>query len=157
MGRRKSLAHAAMLRTWFITQIVSCNTDAFISSFTVSIHAQLGPWMYKQLVHRVHCVIALTCLLIVRNNNFTIYTQLSLLHCHVCLILMVHMFWSRISGIIVSCLLSWGLSLEIDNISPICIDFGVFLAYPSTACFQWGLLKNDPYSYIMNEENDTVF
>ena len=35
--------------------------------------------------------------------------------------------------------------------------FGVILAYRTTACFQWGLLKNNPYTYTVNEDNCRVF
>ena len=29
---------------------------------------------------------------------------------------------------------------------------GVLLAYPTTVYFQWGLLKNDPDAYTVNEK-----
>ena len=34
---------------------------------------------------------------------------------------------------------------------------GVPLAYPTTACYQRGLLKNDPYTYTTNKDNGRVF
>ena len=37
------------------------------------------------------------------------------------------------------------------------LSVGVLLVYLNTAYFQWGLLKNDPYTYTVNEENCTVF
>ena len=33
----------------------------------------------------------------------------------------------------------------------------ILLAYPTTAYFQWGLLKNDPYTNTVNVENGRVF
>ena len=31
---------------------------------------------------------------------------------------------------------------------------GVVLAYPTTAYFQWGFLKKDPYTYRLNNNNN---
>ena len=36
-------------------------------------------------------------------------------------------------------------------------EVGVLLEYPTTVCFQWRLLKNDPSTYTMNEENGRVY
>ena len=33
-----------------------------------------------------------------------------------------------------------------------CKHIEVLLAYPTTVYFQWGLLKNNPYTYTVNEE-----
>ncbi len=34
---------------------------------------------------------------------------------------------------------------------------GVLLEYPTTTGFQWGHLKNDPYTYTVSEGNGRVF
>ena len=36
-------------------------------------------------------------------------------------------------------------------------DRGVLLEYPTTTGFQWGLLKNGPYTYIASGGNGRVF
>ncbi len=37
------------------------------------------------------------------------------------------------------------------------IDFGVLLEYPTTIGFQWGHLKNGPYTYTVSGGNGRVF
>ncbi len=34
---------------------------------------------------------------------------------------------------------------------------GILLEYPTTTCFQWGHLKNGPYTYTVSEGNGRVF
>ncbi len=41
--------------------------------------------------------------------------------------------------------------LNIQNID------GVLLEYPTTTGFQWGYLKNGPYTYTVSEGNGRVF